>query len=119
MEEDRLLKQVMMQVMELGDGVRWRQDLEKSLRMFGREGLRAAGLNSFSMSEVRQMLRHAAWREAVHSWREEARSHLKLAEVQKLMEKGYEARCVEVKCKWRRRVLVQLRGGTALEVARC
>ena len=26
--EDRLLKQVMMQVMELGDGVRWRQDLE-------------------------------------------------------------------------------------------
>ena len=41
----------------------------------------------------------------------------KLAEVQKLIEKGYEARCVEVKCKWRRRVLVQLRGGTAaLEV---
>ena len=29
MGEDRLLKQVMMQVMELGDGVRWRQDLEK------------------------------------------------------------------------------------------
>ena len=38
-------------------------------------------------------------------------------EVQKLIEKGYEARCVEVKCKWRRRVLAQLRGGTAaLEV---
>ena len=27
MGEDRLLKQVMMQVMELGDGVQWRQDL--------------------------------------------------------------------------------------------
>ena len=39
MGEDRLLKQVMMQVMELGDEVRWRQDLEKSLRMFGWEGL--------------------------------------------------------------------------------
>jgi len=37
MREDRLLKQVMMQVMELGDGVRWRQDLEISLRMFGWE----------------------------------------------------------------------------------
>ncbi len=38
--EDRLLKQVMMQVMELGDGVQWRQDLEKkSLSMFGWEGL--------------------------------------------------------------------------------
>ena len=50
------------------------------------------------------------------SLKEEARSHSKLAEVQKLIEKGYEARCVEVK--WRRRVLVQLRGGTAaLEVA--
>ena len=33
------------------------------------------------------------------SWKEEARSHSKLAEVQKLIEKGYEARCVEVKCK--------------------
>ena len=117
MGEDRLLKQVMMQVMELGDGVQWRQDLEKSLRMFGWEGLRAEGLNSLSMSEVRQMLRDVAWREAMDSWKEEARSHSKLAEVKKLIEKGYEARCVEVKCKWRRRVLVQLRGGTAaLEV---
>ena len=63
------------------------------------------------------MLRDVAWREAMDSWKEEARSHSKLAEVQKLIEKGYEARCVEVKCKWRRRVLVQLRGGTAaLEV---
>ena len=70
-----------------------------------------------SMSEVRQMLRDVAWREAMDSWKEEARSHSKLAEVQKLIEKGYEARCVEVRCKWRRRVLVQLRGGTAaLEV---
>ena len=50
----------MMQVMELGDGVRWRQDLEKSLRLFGWGGLRAGGLNSLSMSEVRQMLRDVA-----------------------------------------------------------
>ena len=55
------------------------------------------GLNSLSMSEVRQMLRDVAWREAMDSWKEEARSHSKLAEVQKLIEKGYEARCVEVK----------------------
>ena len=32
MGEDRLLKQVMMQVMELGDGVQWRQDLEKKFK---------------------------------------------------------------------------------------
>ena len=37
----------------------------KSVRMFGWEGLRAEGLNSLSMSEVRQMLRDVAWREAM------------------------------------------------------
>ena len=64
MGENRLLKQVMMQVMESGDGVRWRQDLEISLRMFGWEGLQAEGLNSLSTSEMRlQMLRDVAWRE--------------------------------------------------------
>ena len=51
--------------------------MEKGLRMFGWEGLRAEGLNSLSKSEVRQMLRNVAWREAVNSWREEARSHSK------------------------------------------
>ena len=35
MGEGRLLKQVMMEVMELEDGVRLRQDLERSLMMFG------------------------------------------------------------------------------------
>ena len=65
--------------------------------MFGWEGLRAEGLNSLSMREVRQMLRDVAWREAVDNWREEARSHSKLAELQKLIEKGYEAWCVQVK----------------------
>ena len=33
--------------------------------MFGWEGLQAEGMNSLSMSEVRQMLRDVAWREAV------------------------------------------------------
>ena len=118
MKENRLLKQVMMEVMELEDRVRWRQDLERSLRMFGWEGLRAEGMNSLSMSEVRQMLRDVAWRGL---WKE-ARSHSKLAEVQKLIEKGYEVQCVEVKCKKRRRTLVQLRGDTAAledETGRC
>ena len=69
------------------------------------------------MSEERQMLRDVAWREAVDIWREEARSHSKLAEAQELIKKEYEARCVEVKCKQSWRVLVQLRCGTAaLEV---
>ena len=42
-----------------------------------------------------------------------ANDHVKLAEVKKLLEKGGEARCVGIKCKRRRRILAQLRGGTA------
>ena len=42
--------------------------------------------------------------------------------MQKLIEKGYEVQRVEVKCKRRRRTLVQLRGDTAaleVETGRC
>ena len=49
--------------MGFGGGRIW-----KILTMFGWEGLRAEGLNSLSMSKVRQMLRDVAWREAVDSW---------------------------------------------------
>ena len=113
MSENRLLKQVMMEVMEVGDGVRWKHDLEKSLRMFGWEGLGAEGLSSLSLNEVRQMLRDVAWRQVVESWRVEARSHSKLVEVGKIIEKGCKERCMEVKCKRKRRILTKLRGGTA------
>ena len=70
MGENRLLKQVMMEVMELENGVRWRQDLERSLNMYGWEGIRVDTLSRLSLSEVRQMLRDVAWREVMDSWRE-------------------------------------------------
>ena len=115
--EDRLLKQVMMEVMELENGVRWRQDLERSLNMYGWKGIRVEALSRLSLSEVRQMLRDVAWREVMDSWREEVGSRSKLVEVRKLIKKECEARCVEVKCRRRRRILAKLRGGTAgLEV---
>ena len=41
----------------------------------------------------------------MQSWRVEAKSHSKLVEVWKLIEKGCKARCVEVKCKKKRRIL--------------
>ncbi len=47
--------------MGFGGGEIWK----KRLRMFGWEGLQAEGMNSLSMSEVRQMLRDVAWRETV------------------------------------------------------
>jgi len=117
MGENWILKQVMVEVMEIEDGVWWKQDLKRSLRMFGWEGLGTEGLSSLSMEEVKQMLKDVAWRQVVESWRVEARSHSKLVEVWKLIEKGCKARCVEVKCKKKRRILKKKTerwtGGTA------
>ena len=73
--------------------------------MFGWEGLRPEGLNDLSMREVRQMLRDVAWREG------------KGQQVTRNWQKYRKVWYVEVKCKGRRRILVQLRDGTAaLEV---
>ena len=60
------------------------------------------GKRRLSMNEVKQMLKDVAWRQVVESWRVEARSHSKLVEVWKLIEKACKAHCVEVKCKKRR-----------------
>ena len=54
------MKQVMVEVMEIEDGVWWKQDLKRSLRMFGWEGLGTERLNSLSMDEVKQMLKDVA-----------------------------------------------------------
>ena len=59
----------MMEVMDIEDGVQWKQDLERSLRMFGWEGLGREGLSSLSMNGVKQMLKDVAWRQVVESWR--------------------------------------------------
>ena len=46
-------------------------------------------------------------------WREGARVRPKLEVMRRLMDRRYEARCVEVDCKRQRRMLMKLRGGTA------
>ncbi len=43
--------------MEREDEVRWKQDLERSLRKFGWGGLGTEGLSSLSMNQVKQMLK--------------------------------------------------------------
>ena len=73
--------------------------LTEVLRMIRWEGLGTERLSSLSMDEVKQMLKDVAWRQVVQGWRVEAKSHSKLVEMYKLMEKGCKARCVEVKCK--------------------
>ena len=44
MDENRLLKQVMVEVIEREDEVRWKHGLERSLRKFGWGGLGTEGL---------------------------------------------------------------------------
>ena len=87
--------------------------MERSLRKFGWRGLGTEGLSSLSINQVKQMLKDVAWRQVVENWRMEAKSHSKLVEMYKLMEKGCKSRCVEVKCKKKRRIMTKLRGGTA------
>ena len=48
MGKDILLKQVMLEVMELGTGIQWRQNLERSLSMDGWEGMGVEALQSLS-----------------------------------------------------------------------
>ena len=60
---------VCVEMMEIEDGVWWKQDLERSLRMFGWEGLGTEGSSSLLTDEVNQMLKDVAWRQVVESWR--------------------------------------------------
>ena len=113
LNEERLLKVVMLEALERGCKVKWVQYLRKSLEMFGWDGISAEDLHGLSMGEVKKVLLDVAWREVRREWREAAQRHPKLEVIGSLVEKECVDRCVMVKCKWRRRWLVKLRGGTA------
>ena len=53
------------------------------------------------------------WREVKRGWKAEARERSKLEVLRGLLAIDGKARCVDVNCKRRRRVLAKLRGGTA------
>ena len=66
-----------------------------------------------ALLEIGQMLRDIAWREVKKGWEAEAQERSKLKVLQGLLANGGKARCMDVNCKRRRRVLAKLRGGTA------
>ena len=90
----------------------------KVMRMYGWEGMGVEGLRCLLMSEVREMLRDATWREVVDGLREEAGSQSKLVEVRKSMEKECKARSIEVKYTRRRKILAKLKGGKDVAMGR-
>ena len=56
MGEDRLLKVVSSEAMEMRSRVRWAQDLECSLEIFGWGGVNVDALSGLAMEEVRCVL---------------------------------------------------------------
>ena len=79
----------------------------------GWSGLKVEALNGLSMREVQHLVKDIAWRKVREGWREEASQRLKLEVIGRLMDGECMPRCVEVACKRQRRMLVNLRGGTA------
>ena len=61
---------------------------------------------------IRHRLRDSAWREVKKGWEAEAQERPKLKVLRGLLASGGKARCMDVNCKRRRRVLAKLRGGT-------
>ena len=73
MGDGRLVKVVMLEVLELGSKVRWVKELQQCLEMFGWRGLDVEALSGLTVMEVKQLLKDVAWRKVREGWREEAR----------------------------------------------
>ena len=112
MGDDRLVKRVVMESMEMAGKIGWLKDLEQGLEGFGWRDV-GVGLGGLSMTEIEHMLRDIAWREVKKEWEAEARERSKLKVMRGLLAIDGKARCADVNCKSRRRILAKLRGGTA------
>ena len=108
MTDDRLLKIVMLEALEVGCKVRWVKGLQQSLVRFGWKGLDAEAVSGLTKKEVKQVLKDIAWREVREAWREAARERPKLEVIGSLMGADCKAQCVEIECKMQRRMMVKL-----------
>ena len=113
MNDDRLVKVVMLEALEIGSKVKWVKELQQSLEKLGWRGLNVATLDGLAKKEVKQLLKDTAWRRVKAVWREKAKGSSKLEMTGKLMDNECKARCVGIDCKRRRRMMAELRGGTA------
>ena len=121
MNDDRLVKVVMLVTLEIGSKVRWMRDLQQSLEKLEWIGLNVVALDGLTINEVKQLLKDTAWWRVRAAWRENAKGSSKLEMTRKLMDNECKARCVGMDCKRRRRMMDKLRGGTAelgIEIAR-
>ena len=113
MNDDRLVKVVMLEALEIGSKVKWVKDLQQSLENLGWRELNVVTLDGLTIKEVKQVLKDTVWRRVKAVWREKAKGSSKLEMTGKLMDNECKAHCVGMDCKRRRRMMAKLRGGTA------
>ena len=85
MEENRLIKRVVEEAMQMEKKSNWQKDLEKSSVELGWAGVKGRELDSLLMTEIRMMLRDSAWREVKWKWEVEAQEQSKLGVIQRLL----------------------------------
>ena len=62
MNDNRLVKVVMLEALEVGSKVKWVKDLQQSLEKLGWRGLNVVALDGLTIKEVKQLLKDTAWR---------------------------------------------------------
>ena len=79
-------------------------------REFGWQEVGAEQVKDMSEAEVKGMLESVAWRRAKEEWIKDLEKPKSL----KILKCGEESSCADVKSKRERRVMLKLRGGTAV-----
>ena len=62
MNDDKLVKVVMLEALEIGSKVKWVKVLQQSLEKLGWRGLNVVTLDGLTIKEVKQLLKDTAWR---------------------------------------------------------
>ena len=73
MSDDRLVKRVVMESVEMAGKIGWLKDLKRGLERFGWRNVGVEDLGRLSMTEIGHMMRDIAWREVKKEWEAEAR----------------------------------------------
>ena len=88
MGDNRLIRSVMLEAMEMRGKVKWLRDLEQSLGELGWKGVSVEDMRGLSSVEIRQMLRDSAWRMVREVWDAEIQERSKFGVVKGLLECG-------------------------------
>ena len=99
MDENRLVKVVILEALDMGSKVRWVENLKQSsMEELGWMGVGLEELGRLSNGEVVQMLRDSIWRAVKESWVAQAEQHSKPKVVREMMKSQCKTRCADIGC---------------------